>query len=301
LLIKEVEVKVVVIGGSGFLGSHISDALMSAGYDVTIFDKEDSPWRKDSQKMVIGNIVDEKRVQNALDGAHYVYHLAGVADLNQAAEKPKETFEHNIIGSVNVIEACIRNKVKRLIFASTVYVYSHTGSFYRISKQAVEAMLEAYNQLYGLNYTILRYGSLYGPRAQAWNGLKLFVVQAVKEGRIVYPGTGEELREYIHVNDAARLSVQALSVEFENQCLTLTGAQVMSTADVMKMIREIIGKDVSIEFSSDNLDYQHFHYFLTPYRYTPKRGKKIVPNVFVDLGQGIMELIEEVDNHCCDA
>lgn len=289
--------KIVVIGGSGFLGSHLSEELSDAGYEVTIFDFHVSPWLRENQNMIVGDILDSAQVLEALKETNYVYHLAGIANISQAASHPKETIETNIIGATNVIEACIKTKVKRLLFASTVYVYSRQGSFYRVSKEAVESLLEAYHDRFGLDYTILRYGSLYGPRAQDWNGLKRYVVQAVKEGRIVYPGTGEERREYIHVRDAAKLSIQALTAESANQCLTITGTQILTTKDAMYMIREIIGREIEIDFSPlDDPDYEIYHYSLTPYRYTPRRGTKVVPNEFVDLGEGILELVEEIDN-----
>lgn len=285
--------KVVVSGGSGFLGSHLADALTEAGYAVTVFDKVASPWLREKQKMIVGDILNQKQVFEVLKGSQYVFHLAGIADISKATLNPKETINTNIIGSTNVIEACVKAKVHRLLFASTIYVYSQQGSFYKVSKQTVEAILEAYHDQFGLEYTILRYGSLYGPRAQEWNGLKQFIVQAVREGHIVYPGTGEEKREYIHVQDAARLSIEALASEYAGQCLILTGTQTMSTKDVMFMIREILGSDIKIEFSIKDPNYRMFHYSLTPYRYSPRQGKKIVSTVFVDLGQGILDMVEE--------
>jgi UDP-glucose 4-epimerase len=288
--------KVVVLGGAGFLGSHIADHLSELGCEVVIFDAKPSQWIKPSQKMIVGNILDPEVVREAIEGAKYVYHLAGMADLGEAAVNPKETLENNIIGSANVIEVCSRAKIKRLLIASTIYVYSDKGSFYRASKQAVESIMETYHEHNGLEYTILRYGSLYGPRAQDWNGLKRYVSQAMRKGVIVYPGTGEEKREYIHVKDAAQLSVNAVSSEFANECLTLTGTQVMTSYDLLRMVKEISGKDIELEFSQSEENYNQFHYSLTPYRYSPRGGKKIVPSSFIDLGQGILELIEEIDN-----
>jgi UDP-glucose 4-epimerase len=125
-------------------------------------------------------------------------------------------------------------------------VYSQQGSFYRVTKEVVESLLEAYHNPFGLEYTILRYDSLYGPKTQDWNGLKRCVVQAFKEGRIVYPGSGEECREYIHARNVAQLGIQALSPEFANQYLTITGTHILSTKDAMYMIREITGH---VEFS----------------------------------------------------
>lgn len=283
--------KVVVIGGSGFLGSHLADALTAAGYAVTLFDRQSSPWQQPGQEMMVGDIRDEAAVSRCLEGVRYVYHLAGIADIGHAAANPKATVEFNIIGSVNVLEACRQAGVERLLTASTVYVYSQQGSFYRVSKQAVELLIEAYHDRFGLGYTILRYGSLYGPRAQEWNGLKRYVTQAIKEGRIIYRGSGEERREYIHVKDAARLSVEALSPEYANRCLTLTGTQILNSRELLQMIQEIMGGKVEVEFRPEEREPDH--YVITPYRFTPREAHKMVPNVFVDLGQGILDLVEE--------
>ena len=286
--------KAVVFGGAGFLGSHVADTLSDHGYETYIFDVNESPWIRDDQIMVKGDILDRDGVRDVVKNASVVYHLAGMADIGEAATKPYDSMKINIMGSINIIEACIEANVERFMFASTVYVYSNKGSFYRVSKQAVESILESYNDEYGIEYTILRYGSLYGPRAQEWNGLKNFVVQGIRDGKIIYPGTGEERREYIHVKDAAQLSVNVLSSEFANTCLTLTGSQVMTTREAMNVIREIATCEMELEFISGGSLYQQSHYSMTPYRYTPKQGRKIVPSTFIDIGEGILELIEEV-------
>ena len=286
--------KVVVIGGSGFLGSHVADTLSDEGFRVSILDAKPSPWLRPDQHMVVGDVMDAELLDKTVSGATYVYHLAGIADIMEASERPIETMQVNVMGSMAVMEACVRHKVRKLLFASTLYVYSDKGSFYRVSKQAVELALEAYQEGYGLAFTILRYGSLYGPRAQDWNGLKRFVVQAVEQGQIVYPGTGEERREYIHVADAARLSVQARGAEHDNKCLTVTGSQVMTTRQMLETLREIMGREVDLVFSTKSGGYNMFRYATTPYRYTPKLGTKIIPNEFIDLGQGLLDLIGEV-------
>ena len=92
-----------------------------------------------------------------------------------------------------------------------MYVYSSFGSFYNATKKSSEIIIEAFNKEYGLDFTLLRYGSLYGPRAQDWNGINSFIKQIVNEGKLDYFGSGEEKREYIHVSDAADLSLEILS------------------------------------------------------------------------------------------
>ena len=285
--------KVVVIGGAGFLGSHLADELSDAGYRTVIYDRVRSRWLRPDQEMVQGEISDQGRLAQALKGARFVYHLAGIAEIAEASESPLKTIETNILGSTHVIEACVQEKVERFLFASTVYVYSDKGSFYRVTKQATELILEAYAEQYGFAYTFLRYGSLYGPRAQPWNGLKDYVRQGVRQGCIVYPGSGQERREYIHVKDAARLSVEALTLSQGNDCLTITGAQIMTTAEMLAMIAEISGSKIDIRYDLAADTSPGSHYTHTPYRYTPKQGRKVVPQSFIDIGQGILELIQE--------
>lgn len=283
--------KVVVIGGSGFLGSHVADELSKQGFAVTILDERPSKWVRNNQQMVVGDILDRNIVSSTLKDARYVYHFAGVADISEAVAHPYDTIQTNVLGTAGVLEAIIQSKTERFIYASTMYVYSPYGSFYRTSKQAAEIVIEAYHEAFGIEYTLLRYGSLYGPRAQAWNGLKRYVNQILKDGRLSYHGSGSERREYIHVSDAARLSVKILDKAYKNQAITITGNQILSSAELIDMIFEIAGLPKKVEFADEMKGDDH--YSLTPYRYTPKQAKKLVPDEFVDIGQGILELVEE--------
>jgi UDP-glucose 4-epimerase len=285
--------KATVIGGSGFLGSHVADELTRRGYAVTVFDYAPSPWIRDSQDMMIGDMLDSTSLERACVGSRYLYHFGGIADIEEAKARPFKTIETNVLGAATALETAQAVGVERFVYASTVYVYSAAGSFYRASKQSAETIVEAYAESFDLDYTLLRYGSLYGPRAQAWNGLRRYVRQVVQEGRLDYKGSGQERREYIHVRDAARLSVDVLDEQYRNQAITVTGSQVMNSTDLAEMIFEIAGKKTNVIFSQ--ADRGEEHYRMTPYRYTPKQAKKLVPLEFVDLGQGILEVVEEID------
>ena len=153
---------ITVFGGSGFLGSHVSDQLSEAGHKVSIFDCVESPWLRRDQKMILGDLLDEKKIMDAVEGCDAIYNFAAISDLDEAIDKPVETARVNEIGSVLLLDACKRANVKRYIFASTLYVYSREGWFYRCSKQSAEHYVEEYQNTYGLDYTLLRYGSLYG-------------------------------------------------------------------------------------------------------------------------------------------
>jgi len=284
--------KAVVIGGAGFLGSHIVDELSKRGYETIIFDKKKSPWHKEHQKMVVGDFMDDALLENTIKGANYVYHFGGLADIGESRRKPVETVEVNVLGTMKILKAAAKETIDRLVYASTMYVYSPYGSFYRASKQASEILIETCQEEYGLDYTILRYGSLYGPRSQSWNGLRSYVSQILQTGELYYRGTGREKREYIYVKDAARLSVDILDDNHNNQAITLTGQQIFSSKDLIDMIFEITGTKGQVIFSGE--ESLEEHYGITPYRYTPKQSKKMVPDEFVDLGEGILEMVEEI-------
>lgn len=281
---------IIVFGGSGFLGSHVCDKLSDAGHTVTIFDIAGSKYLRDDQKMIVGDILDEQKVKQAVKGKDIVFNFAGIADIGQANNRPVDTVKYNILGNTIILEACCDSKVKRYVFASSAYVYSKSGGFYRCSKQACELYIEMFNKNYGLEYTILRYGSLYGPRAGADNAIFRFVAQALKEKKISYEGSPESLREYIHVEDAALCSIEILKPDYKNQNIILTGHQSITVGNVLKMIAEILGKDIEFVFEKDLATK---HYEITPYSFNPRIGKKLTTPFHEDLGQGILRVIEE--------
>ena len=283
--------KVIVFGGSGFLGSHVADALTDVGHDVVIYDMKSSPYLRPNQKMIIGDILDETNVYNAMRGCDYVYHFAGFADLDDATTKPLETVQKNIVGTVVLLEAAKRAEIERFVYASTMYVYSDKGGFYRCSKQAAETYIEEYSKRFGLKYTMLRYGTLYGPRADIRNSVYRYVKQALTENKIDCPGTGEEIREYIHVKDAAKLSVEILQAEFENVPITITGPHTLKLMHLLNAIKEMHGGKVDIVVDQNLTP---AHYTFTPYSFIPKIGKKLTSNYYHDIGQGLLECVNEI-------
>jgi UDP-glucose 4-epimerase len=282
--------RIIVFGGAGFLGSHLADVLTERGHQVVVFDLKRSPYCKKGQESVVGDILDQEAVDRAVRGADAVYTYAGIADMEEAKNNPLETVKRNILGTAIILEACRQNQVKRILFASTLYVYSKAGSFYRSSKQACELLIENYHEIYGLDFTILRYGSLYGPRANSSNWIYNILHQAVAKRKITRLGDGEELREYIHVHDAARLSADVLSKEYVNQYVIITGNQQIKIKDLLAMVKEMLNNKVELEFlparSSE-------HYEITPYNFVPKLARRIQGNHYVDLGQGIFDLLTQ--------
>lgn len=289
--------KVVVLGGGGFLGSHVADALSEAGYDVTVFDIMPSPYLRDDQSVVQGDILDQELVDTVIADNDIVYHFAGIADVDECTRRPVDTVRYNILGTVKILEACRKADIKRFVFASSAYVYSKYGYFYKTSKQTCESLIENYSDLYELKYTCLRYGSLYGERADERNSIYRLLKQAIEEKKITYHGTGEEMREFIHVRDAAQASVKILESEFENQNIILTGTQTLRYSVLLEMINEMLNNKVPIEMVPSQ---RKAHYKITPYNFSPKLGKKLIANPHIDMGQGLLlcmaEIYEKVHN-----
>ena len=282
--------KITVFGGSGFLGSHICDKLSEAGHAVTIVDLNPSPWLRPDQTMITGNILDEDVVRRAVEGADMVFNYAGIADIGEANSRPVDTARINVLGNVMVLEACRQAQTKRYVFASSLYVYGKSGGFYRCSKQSCEIYIENYQAMHGLPYTILRYGSLYGPRADNRNAIHRFVHEALTSGGITYYGAPTALREYVHVDDASTATLAVLDREFENQNIIISGNQPMRVGDLFKMIGEMLGRELELRYQNDP---NSGHYQVTPYAFMPKVGRKLVPQLTVDLGQGILRVMEE--------
>ena len=280
--------KVVVFGGSGFLGSHVADELTKCGYNVLIYDVVKPKYINKKQKYVIADVLDQDSIQKHVKGSKYVYHFAAIADIKEAQENPVKSLEINVLSTAYIVDACREFNVKRIIFGSTLYVYSEHGSFYKTTKQASELILENYNKIYNVNYTVLRYGSLYGPRANHFNSIKKMIVQALQNKKITRKGDGNELREYIHIVDAAKASVKILDKKYINENIMITGKKSLRIKDILEMINEILNHKIEINYTKELLE---SHYNITPYTFKPKIARKIDLESYFDLGQGILDEI----------
>ena len=281
--------KAIVFGGSGFLGSHVVDALIRRGHEVTIFDSRPSKYYS---KTIVGDVLDYDSVEQSIKGQDIVYNFIANADIDTI--NPIDTLTTNVIGNAYILNASCNSNVKRYVFASSIYVYSNKGSFYSSSKRCCEDIIKDYENEYHLPFTIVRYGSLYGPRANEFNWIHRAIKQAITENKITRKGDGEELREYIYVKDAASLSVDILSDEFRNESVNITGNQQLKIKDLHTMIKEMLNKDITLEYVPAT-DWKS-HYEITPYVFKPQVAKKLTSNQYHDLGQGLLECIEEVAN-----
>ena len=283
--------KAVVTGGSGFLGSHVADVLSEKGYKVKIFDKKKSKWIRSDQEMCIGDILNLKDLDSVIKGADFVFHFAALSDLNQASKEPTKTVKVNILGTVLALELCRKHNVKRFVHASTIYVNSADGGFYRSSKKAAEDYVEEYKKIYGINYTILRFGSLYGPRSDDTNGVKMIVKNAILTGKVNYYGSKKSIRAYIHVLDAAKACVDILKNKYKNKNIILTGKKKIKISIFLKKLTTMLKISKKIEFQ--NKEYTG-HYTVTPFNYKPRKGIKFMFKSTVNFYDGLLQLINEM-------
>jgi UDP-glucose 4-epimerase len=193
------------------------------------------------------------------------------------------------LGNINILDLCVKYKIKKYIYASTVYVYGNVGGFYSISKKCSEQIIQEYYRRYNLKYTIIRFGSIYGPGARAGNAIFDIIKMALSKKQIKYWGSGQERREYIHVNDAALACVKSLDKKFDNKNLMISGMQSMKINDLLIMIREIFKNKIKIYYKKNNRS--RWHYKITPYEIEEDECIKVIPDSYIDLGKGIINYI----------
>lgn len=234
------KIKVVVFGGSGFIGSHLTESLYKRGFDVTVADlfKFRNFDHKIKYKQV--NIKDKKKVFKVIKNADVVYNFAAIADIQDSYDNPLKTIEVNIIGCANILQACVKYKIKKFVLASSIYANTSQGGFYRVSKQASELMTLEYGAVYNLDYTILRFGSIYGPRSNLKNGLLKIVYDSIKKKKLIYRGTKKAIRSYIYVKDAAESSVDILHKKFKQKIILIQGRKKIKITNLLLMLKKIL-------------------------------------------------------------
>ena len=285
--------KIVITGGSGFVGSHVADELSKSGHQVTIFDKKKSKWLRQDQKMCIGNILNTKDLERAIKDADVVFNCAALADIDRALKEPVNTVKVNILGTVKALELCCKYNIKRFIQASTIYVNSSEGGFYRSSKKAAEDYVEEYKKIHDLNYTIVRFGSLYGQRSDDTNGVRIIVKNAIINDQISYTGSRKTVRSYIHILDAAKACVDTLKKKYKNKHVIITGNKEIKMTMFLKKLSKILNISKKINFQNKKII---GHYETTPFTYKFKRGQIFKHKFSIDIYDGIVQLINEIKN-----
>ncbi len=285
--------KIAVFGGSGFLGSYVVRELIKRKHKVIVYDIKNFKSNSDVIYVTL-DILDKKALTTQFEKHKFdiVYNFAGFANLDKSCDYPNETFELNVIGNLNILNAIVKKDIKRFVYASSAYAMSNKGSFYGISKLASEKIVEEYARKFDLQYTILRYGSIYSEKRFDNNYIYNLIEKALEKLSINHQGNGEEVREYIHAFDAASLSVDVIENEkFKNTHLILTGVDKIKRIELFNMIKEITNEPIDISLKKEGYNN---HYALSPYSFSPEVSQKLLPNPHIDIGQGILNCIKEV-------
>jgi len=291
--------KALVTGGAGFLGRYLVRELVKNGIETVVFDRDlSSTIRLEGHggdiTFVEGDVLDHEPLAEAMKGCDVVFHTAAIADIDEARTKPFETMNVNVMGTVNCLESAFRESVRRFLYASSVYTSGNRGSFYRVSKKTGEDLCKTYSEEYGLEYTIVKYGSLYGRDSNHWNFIYTVCKTLLTHGEFTYSSSPDALREYIHISDAARETVRiARDPEFACRSVLITGHQRMKVSEIFDTINEILGNSVTISYLPGD---RQIHYVRTPYSFEKDVPVRINPEVYVDIAEGILDCLEEVHN-----
>lgn len=246
--------KVLVTGGSGFIGSHVVDKLADAGHEPVIYDRIPSRWR-DDVATVIGELDDVAALERAMTGCGAVMHLAAAADVNEVAKEPVDAEACNARGTLMVLEAARAAQVDRVVYASTIWVYTGESGervdedtplrmpahLYTASKLAGEMYCSSYGELYDVETTILRFGIPYGPRARPAAVVPAFVNKALAGQPLTVAGDGSASRRFVYVEDLADGCVRALAPVAANRTYNLVSDQSVTILEIAETVQELVG------------------------------------------------------------
>jgi UDP-glucose 4-epimerase len=249
---------VLVTGGSGFIGSHVVDALARRGYEPRIFDLRESPHH-DSVETVLGDATDSDALARAMEGCSGVIHLAAMADVGHVTADPAGAERLNSRATAAVLEAARATGVGRVVYGSTIWVYSdcepdavdedtplaHPAHLYSATKLAGELYCRSYAELYGVDYTILRFGIPYGPRARVAAVVPAMVERALGGEPLTVAGDGSQGRRFVYVEDLAAGVVAALRPEAANRVYNLAGTETTTIAEIAGTVKDLLA-DVEI-------------------------------------------------------
>ena len=243
--------RVAVTGGSGFIGSHVVDALLEAGHEAVIFDILPPRWHE-GVPFFHCDISNREEVATKINGKRFdvLIHLAGFSNAYAAEIHPAETCRLNIEGTVNVLDT-IRSSNCAFYLASTYYLSMGLSNFYSLSKVAAELFTKAYREKYGLPVTIFRLGTAYGPRSRGTDVISLFVEQALS-GKPLVISNRDSSRKFIYVTDIAQAFLNALKANVDERTLVICADEPVSVEWLAKLVLKVTGSSSSLRYAQNS-------------------------------------------------
>lgn len=273
--------RILVIGGAGFIGSHVIGELLKTDVaEVVVYDNFTrgkhfhlAPHLRDPRCKVYpngGDIRDVDVLNDAMKGMDGVVHLSAMWLLH-CKDYPRTAFKVNIEGTFNVLEACVKNNIKRLVYSSSASVYGdatevpmsekhpfNNRNFYGATKIAGEAMCRAFYDRYGLSYVGLRYMNVYGPhqdQTAAYTGVIPIMLNKIDANESpVINGDGSQAYDFIYVEDAARCNVLALQAEITDEFYNVGSGVQTSIRDLCNLILDIKQSDLKVQYKPYSAD-----------------------------------------------
>ena len=252
--------KILVTGGAGFIASHIVDVLIENNHEVTIIDNFSTGninFLNKKAKLYKADIREDINYIFETEKPEMVIHTAAQVMLRKSIEEPIFDASTNIIGTINVLEACRKNKVRKIIYTSTggarygdpKYLpvdekhELHPSSPYGISKHTAEHYIEMYSKLYNLDYLIFCFGNVYGPRDNpaCKRVTSIFGYKIIKNEKPVIFGDGNQTRDFIYVKDIARFIVKNMDKSPKSRLFNLANGEQVSVNQIFSILKEISG------------------------------------------------------------
>ncbi len=256
--------KILVTGGAGFIGSHVTRMLLDAGQQVVVLDNFSHGYKESVDpraKLVIGDINDPQKTKMALKGVEAVMHLAGLIVVPESVKEPIKYCHNNVLGTVNLLQCMKDSGCKKIIFSSSACVYGTAEKLpikedaplapdnpYGATKASIEAFLQAFHACYGWDVTILRYFNPYGPGKfypPITHAIPNFIMATLAKKPVPLYWKGEQIRDFIYIEDLAQAHIDVLKLKGFNifNLGTETGIKIK---DIVDLIFEIVGYKVPI-------------------------------------------------------
>ena len=253
--------KVLVTGGTGFIGTEVVKQLHKKGYEITILGRKDKPEGLDHVKYIKGNLSNPAKCVFACAGQDYVIHLAAKARIPESFINPDEYFDSNVTGTRNILTAASAVGVKKFVYAGSSSVYGNNTApnkpthkpdplnYYAMSKLFGEHLCKQYKIMFNLNYNILRFFTVYSEN-QPTSLLFGKFAQMVKDGKpVTIHGDGEYKRDYIHVSDVATACIVSMESKVKNDTFNVGTGNNISVNAVVEILRKHAPK-----FTAVNVD-----------------------------------------------
>ena len=261
--------KCVVMGGGGFIGSHLSEVLLARGHEVTVFDRPEARFMNDLERagasLSTGDFLRPDDINKAISNCDVIYHLVSATVPQTSNENPAYDIEVNVLGTLRLLDAARNAQVKKIVFSSsggTVYGIpkelpikeSHSTeptSSYGISKLTTEKYLHLYSILYGLNYCILRISNAYGERQPVTGSqgvIGAFMDKALRDAEITVWGDGSVIRDYVYIGDIVNAFVKAGTYEGDQKVFNIGADQGHSLNDIIGIIEQVVGHPLKTKY-----------------------------------------------------